>query len=195
MTYDFGTPRLGDLKYKDLTGDGIIDERDQAPIGNGDLPRYYYGISGGFQYKDFELSFLFQGVGKYSSIMNGIGVYETSYEGVFGSNHLKAWTQDRWNNDEEILYPALSTTTSTNHQASDFFLYDRSYLRLKNLEVSYSLPERFKKVLHAKGLKIVLSGQNLFTIDHMKSDDFGPEGSYADFPTYRMYSIGVKAQF
>lgn len=195
LTYDFGTPRLGDLKYKDLTGDGIIDERDQAPIGNGDLPRYYYGISGGFQYKNFELSFLFQGVGKYSSIMNGIGVYETSYEGVFGSNHLKAWTQDRWNSDEEILYPALSTTTSTNHQASDFFLYDRSYLRLKNLEVSYSLPERFKKVLHAKDLKIVLSGQNLFTIDNMKSDDFGPEGSYADFPTYRMYSIGVKAQF
>lgn len=195
LTYEIGTPRVGDLIYQDLNGDGIINEKDQAPIGNGSLPRYYYGISGGFTFKNFELSFLLQGVGKYSRIMSGMGVYETSYEGVFGQQHLKAWTEERWNNDEEILYPALSTTTSTNHVTNDFFLYDCSYLRLRNLELAYKLPESVNKLINAKSLKIVLSGQNLFTIDNMKNDDFGPEGSYATYPTFRMYSIGVKAQF
>lgn len=195
LTYEFGTPRVGDLIYQDLNGDGVINEEDQAPIGNGSLPRYYYGISGGFSYKNFELSFLLQGVGKYSSVLSGIGVYETSNEGVFSELHLKSWTEERWNNDEEILYPALSTTTSTNHQTSDFFLYNRSYLRLRNLEVAYTLPKHISRIVQAKTLKVILSGQNLFTIHHMKTNDFGPEGTYSSFPAYRMYSIGVRAQF
>lgn len=195
LTYSFGTPRVGDLIYQDLNGDKVIDEKDQAPIGHGTLPSYYYGISGGFTYKNFELSFLLQGVGKYETLASGMGVYETSNEGVFGENHLKAWTQERWNNNEEILYPALSTTTSTNHKGSDFFLYDRSYLRLRNLEMSYTLPAHISRLVSAKNIKVVLTGQNLFTISHMKSADFGPEGSYNTYPVYRMYSIGVKAQF
>ena len=195
LTYSFGKPRVGDLIYRDLNGDKVIDEKDQAPIGDGALPRYYYGISGWFACKNIELSFLLQGTGGYKRLVSGMGVYETSNEGVFGSNHLHAWTEERWNNNEEILYPALSTTTSTNHKGSDFFLYDRSYLRLRNLEVAYTLPDHVSRMISARNIKVVLGGQNLFTISHMKTDDFGPEGNYSSYPAFRMYSIGVRAEF
>jgi len=194
-TYSFGTPRLGDLKYKDLNNDGIIDVKDKAPITHGSIPNYFYGINGYLKYKSFDLSFLFQGVGRWNSVYSGMGVWENDYDGVFGSLHRNAWTQSRWNNDEKITYPALSTTTSVNHQTSDFFVYNRSYIRLKNLEIGYTLPTKLSKRLSIENLRFVLSGQNLITWDHMKSNDFGPEGTYQSVPVYRVYNIGLRATF
>lgn len=195
LTYDFGTPRVGDLIYKDLNNDNNIDERDKAPIGHGAIPRKIYGISGGVTYKSFELSLLFEGVGDYSTIYNGIGVYETSYDGVFGSLHGNAWTQARYNSGDIITYPALSLAKTVNHEANDFFSYDRSYLRLKNVQLSYNLPASLAKFISAERIEIVLRGQNLITWDKMKSDDFGPENTYSSFPVYRVYSFGLSVVF
>jgi len=195
LSYSFGTPRVGDLRYKDLNEDNTIDEKDQAPIGNGVMPRYYYGFSGGFTYKSFDFSFLFQGVAKWSSIYSGIGVYETSYEGVYGSLHRNAWTQERYNNEEEITAPALSLTTSTNTCASDYYEYNRSYLRLKNLVIGYTLPTNISDKFKTGKIRFYLSGQNLFTWDKMKSDDFGPEGNYSTIPVYRVYNAGLSIGF
>ena len=195
LEYNFGTPRVGDLKYQDLNTDNIIDDRDKAPIGHGALPRVTYAFSGGFSWKSFELSFLFQGVGKYSSIYSGTGVYETSYDGVFGSLHRHAWTQERYENGEKITSPALALTKSVSHESNDYYNYDRSYLRLKNVELSYSLPAAVTRAISAQTAKVILSGQNLITWDHMKSDDFGPEGSYSSIPPYRVYNIGVSVSF
>lgn len=193
--YSFGTPRLGDLKYKDLNADGIIDEKDQAPIGNGSLPRYFYGISGGFTYKNFELSFLFQGVADYHRNFYGLAVDESAWEGRFSESHLNAWTEERWLNDEKITYPALSTSRSVSAQYSDFFQKNCSFMRLKNLEMVYSLPGKAANAIGAKSFKVILGGQNLFTIDKLNSKDMVVEGSYGSFPIYRMYRIGVRAQF
>ncbi len=196
LTYSFGIPRVGDLKYQDLNGDHVIDEKDQAPIGTGDMPRYYYGFSGGFRYKSFDLSFLFQGVGKWSSVYGGIGVYETSYDGVYGSLHRNAWTEERWNNGEKITAPALSLTKSVSHEASDYYEYNRAYLRLKNVELSYTLSDRISKALSASEIRLILSGQNLLTWDKMKSNDFGPEAnSYDAIPVYRVYNAGISVTF
>jgi len=195
LTYSFGTPRVGDLRYQDLNNDKIIDEKDQAPIGTGVMPRYYYGISGGLTYKSFDFSFLFQGVAKWSSIYSGIGVYETSIDGVYGSLHRNAWTQERYNSGEEITAPALSLTTSTSTCASDYYEYDRSYLRLKNLVIGYTLPTSVSEKFKAGKIRVYLSGQNLFTWDKMKSDDFGPEGSYSAIPVYRVYNAGLSIRF
>lgn len=195
LAYSFGTPRLGDLKYQDLNTDGKIDERDKAPIGKGAIPLITYGISGGITYKQFDLSFLFQGVGQFSSVYSGWGVFETSYDGAFGALHQDAWTQARYDNKEKITYPALSLAQSVNHQTSDFFNYNRSYVRLKNLELSYTLPSAITNAVSAGKIKFVLSGQNLITWDKMKSKDFGPEGSYAAFPVYRVFNLGVNVVF
>lgn len=196
LTYGFGVPRVGDLKYRDLNDDGKIDERDKAPIGTGAIPRVTYALSGGIKYKSFDLSFLFQGVGSYSTIIGGQGVWETDFDGVFGELHKNAWTQERYDNGEKITAPALSLAKTVNHEPSDFIKYDRSYLRLKNFELAYNLPASLLKRISAEKLRFVLSGQNLITWDNMKSDDFGPESSsYASFPVYRVYNVGVSVTF
>jgi len=195
LVYSFGTPRLGDLKYQDLNHDGKIDERDKAPIGYGALPLVTYAFTGGITYKQFDLSFMFQGVGQYSSIYNGQGVFETSYDGDFGALHQDAWTKARYDNGGKITYPALSLVQSVNHQPSNFFNYNRSYVRLKNLELGYTLPLSISKAISVSKVRFILSGQNLITWDKMKSEDFGPEGSYTSFPVYRVYNVGVKVVF
>lgn len=196
LVYDFGEPRLGDLKYRDLNGDNKIDERDKAPIGDGALPRVSYAFSGGFNYKAFELNFLFQGIGQYASIIGGMGVWETDYDGVFGALHRQAWTQERFESGEAIDYPALSLAKTVNHEPSDFFKFDRSYLRLKNIEMAYTLPRKFSRKIKSTNAKLILSGQNLLTWDKMKSKDFGPEGGgYAGFPVYRVYNLGLSIHF
>ena len=195
LIYSFGTPRVGDLKYQDLNKDGKIDVKDKAPIGTGTIPRIAYAFSGGLTYKSFDFSFLFQGVGTYSSIYSGMGIYETSYSGVYGALHQNAWTQERYDKGEKISAPALSLTTSTSHQTSDYYNYDRSFLRLKNLEVGYTLPVSLTKAISADKVRFILSCQNLFTWDKMKSKDFGPEGSYSSIPVYRVFNIGVSLDF
>jgi TonB-linked SusC/RagA family outer membrane protein len=189
--------RLGYLKFQDLNKDGKIDEGDMAPIGSGILPEYTYGITGGVTYKSFELNFLFQGVGAYSSILSGPGVFETDYEGVFGALHRNAWTPERYASGAEITAPALSLAgNNINQLPNDYYKYDRSYLRLKNVELAYTLPASLSKAISADKIRFLLSGQNLVTWDNMKSKDFGPEGGgYMSFPVYRVYNIGVNIVF
>lgn len=193
--YEFGTPRLGDLIYKDLNDDGVINDKDMTPITNGSIPNYTYGFHGMLKYKNFDISFQFNGIGDYKKWLSGMGIYENDYDGVFGSIHRNAWTQERWNEDEEISYPALTTKSSTNHRANDFYVQNFKYFKLKNLEIGYTLPLNTLSSLGVSSLRIVLQGQNLFTIDHLKSDDFGPEGSYTSLPIYRTYSLGLRASF
>ena len=101
LSYAFGTPRVGDFIYKDLNNDKIIDEKDKAPILNTTIPQHFYNFSGGFKYKGFEVNFLFQGTGKFSRCISGVGAYESEYQGVFTDLHLQAWTPERWNNGED----------------------------------------------------------------------------------------------
>jgi len=195
LSYDIGTPRVGDLIYQDLNHDGHINEKDKAPIGSGYIPRYYYGFSGKLNYKSLDLSFLFQGVGKWSGIYSGMGVYETSLDGVFGSLHRNSWTQERYNNGEKITAPALSLTKSVSHESNDYYNYNRAYLRLKNVSIGYNV-KKLAKALSMSQIKFVVCAQNLFTWDNMKSDDFGPEAdNYGSIPVYRVYNLGIKIKF
>lgn len=196
LTYTMGTPRLGDLKYQDLNGDGSIDERDQVPVGTGSMPKSTFGVNGSVRYGAFDLNFLVQGIGGYKRILSGTGVWENQGDGVFGSLHQYAWTPERYASGDEILYPALSTVTTVNHQNSDFFLYNMAYVRLKNLEVGYTLPANISGLIRADRARVLLSGQNLLTWDKMKTDDFGPEGGgFTGIPVYRVYNVGITVTF
>ena len=195
LVYEFGSPRVGDLKYLDLNEDGVISERDKAPIGTGAIPQIYYGFFAEAKYKSFDLSLLFQGVGRYSTTVSGAGVYEYDYDGVFGSLHRNAWTEERAMSGARIDYPALSTQKNTNHETNEFFLYDRSYLRLKNIELGWTMPRNWAEAIMAEKLRLSFSVQNPFTWDRMKSDDFGPEGTYLSIPVYRFYSVKLSLNF
>lgn len=196
LTYSFGTPRVGDLIYQDLNNDKIINEKDLAPIGYSRMPQQEYSIAGGLTWKKWEFSFLLHGVRQSTQILNGLGVYENQVKGIFTDMHLNAWTPERYAAGELISYPALSLLPSTNHVANDFFLSDRSYLRLRNVEVAYSLSSNLAKKISAESVRIALNIQNLFTVDDMKSKYIDPEiGSMNTFQPYRVFNIGLSVNF
>ena len=196
LTYAFGAPRVGDFIYQDLNGDGTIDDRDVAPIGNSGYPDNYFNVSGGIGFKGFEFNFLFQGIGQASVYLNGIGAFESEKEGVFNDIHKNAWTPERYANNEKIDYPALSLTATTNHVANDYFIMDRSFLRLRNVEIAYTLPARISKKMAAERIRFSLNAQNLLTFDHIKSKYIDPETGYmSTFQPYRVFNIGVNLNF
>jgi TonB-linked SusC/RagA family outer membrane protein len=137
-----GVPRLGDLKYVDANGDGVITDRDEVPLGYSEAPRIAYGFSGSVNYMNLDFSFLFSGVAKTSRMCRGFGTTETALAGMFFDWHLQAWTQERYENGEEILYPALGMGDGTSQFDNSFYLFNRSFLRLKNVELGYSLPQK-----------------------------------------------------
>jgi len=196
LTYSFGTPRVGDFIYQDLNDDKIIDEKDIAPIGYARLPQQEFSLVAGFNYKSWEFSVLLHGVNKSTQFLSGIGAYENSGKGIFNDIHLNAWTPERYAAGEEISYPALSLSPSTNHVANDYFLSDRSYLRLRNMEIAYSLPASIAQKIRSEKVRVALNFQNLFTIDNMNSKYIDPEiGSMSTFQPYRIYNIGITANF
>ncbi len=189
LVYEIGTPRPGYLKYYDLNADGKINDKDKAPIGHGALPNFFYAFRGGFKYKNFDMNFLFQGIADYWNIDMSNGRVEFNFEGIYTEWHKTAWTAERYANGENITYPALSAKKNSNHEASNFFLEDKSYLRLKNLEIGYTF-----NVFN--GMRLFFNGQNLFTWDKLKYGNlYGPEGSYTGIPVYRLYNIGLNIKF
>jgi hypothetical protein len=188
-----GKPRLGDFLYQDISGDGRIDEKDLAPIGYSRIPEIYYNFNPGFTYKGFELSALFQGTARSSAV---VSAEESLYEGSFTDIHMNAWTPERYANGDAISYPALSLSTSTSHANNDFFIMNTSYLRLRNLEIAYTLPASVSKLIAAKNIRIALNAQNLFTLDNMKTKYIDPETAQMDFfQPYRVYNIGISMNF
>jgi TonB-linked SusC/RagA family outer membrane protein len=195
LEYEIGTPRLGDLKYYDLNNDGIINDKDQIPLGHGSIPLYVYAFHAQLNYRNFDVSVLFQGVADYYHLDMQTGRTEYGFEGIYSEIHKQAWTAERYANGEKITYPALSTKANANHAANSFFLEDKSYLRLKNLVVGYSFPEAVAKTIGAGAIRLTLSGQNLFTWHHLTTDEYGPEGNYMSIPVYKLYSIGLSVKF
>ena len=161
--YGSGVPRVGDFIYKDVTGDGVIDDKDISPIGySGSIPGINFGVNIGAQLKNFDFNILFSGLGRYSKNYNGSqNVVEYIYQGTYYDYHKSAWTVERYQNGEKITYPALSTGESTSHRANDFFIQNRSFVRLKNVEIGYNLPSRLFTKVGVKGLRVYVSGQNL----------------------------------
>ena len=198
LTYSGATPRAGDFKYKDLNNDGVINDKDNAPIRYSNVPQYTYGAAFSFTYKNVDLSFLFQGVSNVSKGYVGQGVYEyAGSDGSYFSNNLNAWTPERAASGAKISYPALSTATSASTAyANDFFIQNCSYLRLKNLELGYTLPKRLSEKIKSSKVRFYANGLNLFTWDHMISNNFDPEvTSNYSYPMTKVVNFGVNVVF
>lgn len=194
--YGFGDPRVGDFIYQDLNEDGVINDKDQAPIGFSSIPGLTYGISLTVRLGAFDFSTFFQGVGRYSGHFANQGVYEYTKQGTYFDYHKTAWTPERYANGEEITYPALSTRSTTNHVANDFFIMDRSYTRLRNVELAYTLPPNVLQVLGVKSLRVYAGGQNLFTWDNMEMGHLDPEvSSPIGYPITKMINMGLNISF
>ena len=198
LIYSGSTPRPGDFKYKDLNNDGVINNKDYAPIRYSNVPQYTYGASFSFTYKNIDLSFLFQGVSNISKNYGGQGIYEyAGSDGSYFANDLNAWTPERAASGAKITYPALSTATSASTAfQNDFFTQDCSYLRLKNMEFGYTLPARLSQKIKSSKIRFYANGLNLFTWDHMISKNFDPEvtNNYS-YPMVKVVNFGVNVVF
>lgn len=189
----------GDVVYKDLNGDGkITDEGDKRAMGNPRTPEIQFGIPIGFQYKGFDVSMLFQGAAKSSLLLTGAATwdfpaYEQDQLGKVKSMHLKRWTEAT---ADEATYPRLTIGAYENNKngASSLFLYDASYLRLKNMEVGYTLPKSAIRFAGLQNVRFYVQGMNLLTIDGLKNVDVDPEtqkGDGAWYPIQRVFNLGV----
>ena len=188
--------RPGAVEYKDQDGDGDITTKDRTVIGNA-MPKWFGGITNTLEYKGIDFSFMFQGVaGNY--IYNGtkqMGM--NGHGGDFGN--LIEDVFDTWDfNPSGSKYPRLGLAEDNNGnytKFSDAFLEKGDYLRLKNIELGYTLPRKWAAAISAENLRVSFSVQNPFTWDNMKSSDFGPEGSFLSVPVYRFYSVKLSLNF
>ena len=189
--------RPGDIKHKDVNGDGKIDIYDQSPIGGTEDPEIVYGFGLNLAWKGFDFGVLFQGTGRMWRLMsqNIIPGYDTGgYYNVF-SNYEDRWTVD--NPSQDVFYPRLSYGPNTNNGvACSWWLKNMSYLRLKNIELGWSIPQRWADRSFLSGARVFVRGTNVLTFSDFKLWD--PELKSADggrYPLMRSFSAGVEFKF
>ena len=197
ITYNLSTaPQLGDFKYIDQNGDGIIDEKDRVPIGYTKVPRVSYGLNVSLNYKWFDFTVFLQGVGKYSSYYSGQGVYENIYQGTFFKYHKTAWTAERYAAGQKITYPRLSTGEICSKIQNDFFVMDRAFIRLKAIELGYTLPSNALRAIGINKLRVYFRGDNLVTWDRLRTSTTDPEQTdQIGYPIVKTFNFGFNVTF
>ena len=193
--HTFSAVQPGDIRYKDINGDGIIDPNDKVPIGYNDMPQLFYGISFSISYKGFSLSGLFQGAAKVSREISGLVAHPFLSKGTIYEHQLNYWTPETAATAD---MPRLSTNQSSsqnNSQTSTVWVQDADYLRLKTLELSYDFPASMLKKSFIKGLRIYASGYNLFTWSDLKWVDPEASANFSSLPLTRNISIGCSIKF
>ena len=191
-TQTFSTVRPGDIKYKDINGDGLIDANDVTKIGYSTAcPELFYSFHLGAEWKGLGFDAMFQGVGRYSAVLNTSGYYW----GLINNTSLAQHVYDnRWsptNNVATAEFPRLSSSSNANnYQTSTFWLRNRAYLKLRNVEVYYNLPSSLlEKTKFINAAKVYVRGIDLFTADHIDEVDAASYG--ATNPLTRSVAIGV----
>ena len=183
-------PELGDFLYADTNGDGNLDANDRIEIGYGTLPRFTYGISLGAIWKDFDFSMHLQGVGDNPVYYNNQAF---RFVTVMGQSLNKDITDNAWTpeNPYSSKYPRLrNNANSKNNIASDAFVHNAAYLRCKNIQLGYTVPQELSRKIRIDRLKIYASIDNLFTISDFPGLD--PEiAAGVGYPAIRQYSIGL----
>ncbi len=184
----------GDIKYRDINGDGVINTSDQEIIGS-TIPRYTFGMNLFAEYKGIDINMLFQGVGKADGYVWGHSIgafYEGGSMPEIGKDY---WTPENRN----AQFPRLAFNNSNNQQNSSFWVKDAAYLRLKNVQLGYTIPERFTSKIGVSNLRFYVSTDNVFTISKFWKyfDVESPVLSgYANFyPIMRTTTVGIDLRF
>ena len=203
----YGNWNLGDVSYKDQNGDGIINYGDNTKDNHGDLkiignntPRFQFGLTTGFNWKNLDVSLFFQGVAKRDLWLDG-----TMFYGLTGGYGSQVWesTLDYWSSNNTDAYfprPYHTSEINKNRQVSDQYLQNAAYVRLKNMQIGYTLPHSILSKCKLSRLRLFLTGENLFTISGI-NENFDPEvatggwGSGKIYPLMRTFSCGINLEF
>jgi len=205
----FGETRGGDLKYKDVNGDGQITDLDKVPLGYPTTPEINYGFGFSLGFKKWDISAFFQGLARESFWINTAATSpfasytyenETFPAGTLLQNQLlKAYADSHWSEDNQDLYalwPRLSPThNANNEQTSSWFMRDGAFLRLKQVELGYTLPETTSKKAYIEKLRVYLNATNLALWSKFKLWDVEMAGNGLGYPIQRVFNIGLQATF
>jgi TonB-linked SusC/RagA family outer membrane protein len=195
----------GDIKYKDLNNDGLINAYDQTRIGNGDVPSTIYGFGFNVGYKGIYASAFFQGAAKADIMLGGGGVIP--FNGSGGETNVYSKATDRWTPDNpnpNAFYPRLAYGDSenfNNSQASSWWVKDVGFVRLKTAELGYNLPTDLFSKFKIKNARIYLIGYNLLTFSSFKlwdpelNTDQGGRATGAKYPNVKTVSLGINLKF
>lgn len=197
---EFGPYMPGDIKYKDINGDGIINSNDEVAIGATRVPNLIYGVGVSATWKGLDVNVHFQGAGKSSYFINGPAVYPFSEVRAGNTlpwgNILTDVVGNHWsesNPDPNAKYPRLSYGgNANNYRASTYWLRDGAYLRFKTLELGYSVPKRIINLWHINNIRLYMIGSNLLTWDSLKLWD--PElgsGNGMAYPITKSVTVGM----
>jgi TonB-linked SusC/RagA family outer membrane protein len=195
---ELGTVRPGDIKYKDLNNDGAINNADQTALKGTVDPQIVYGFGVNVKYKNIDAGFFCQGNGRTYRVLGG-GFFMPGSGGGAAGNIYSTVLTDRWtieNPRQDAFWPRLSSSNGNNSMASTWWLKDMSMLRVKHIEVGYSLPKYITGKAHFKTARIFISGNNLLTFS--KFDLWDPEintGNGFKYPIMKSYSAGVNLEF
>lgn len=195
--YDNGyTPTAGDLKYKDVNGDGKLDYKDKQEIGN-TIPKFTYGLNGSLSYKNFDLNFQFSGVaGVHGYFQNAWTEPLGISGGTITERWRNAWTKENPSNE----LPQIKVNDTWNRQQSSFWSCNMSWFKLKNIQLGYMLPTTVANKLFLQKCYIYVNATDVFTIVSDKYEGFDPErdtfaDGYGHYPIPRVFSLGFNLTF
>ncbi|MGF7233109.1 SusC/RagA family TonB-linked outer membrane protein [Arachidicoccus sp.] len=198
-------PQGGDIKYRDVNRDGVINSDDQVPIGLPTTPQIIYGFGFSVGYKAFDLSAFFQGLGRESFFINPTSQTDVA-NGIYGTapfvnnaQLLQAYANNHWSEENQnlyALYPRLSTTDVTNNeQTSTWWLRNGSFMRLKSLELGCTLPKKWIKHAGMENMRVYFSGLNLLTFSPFKLWDPEMAGQGFGYPIQKVFNLGLNINF
>ncbi|WP_270087428.1 SusC/RagA family TonB-linked outer membrane protein [Sphingobacterium sp. SYP-B4668] len=192
----FSTPRPGDVKYKDINGDGIIDAFDQIPVGFPRLPQISFGFGGTVGYKNIDFSIYFTGAARTSVFMSGLSMWPF-YDGLGVNNVMREYYDNRWTpENKDAQYPAIDVGNNPNNFLnSTTWMKNGNYLRIRNVEIGYSLPSKAANRLGLTSLRLFLNGMNLYTWDHIKVMDPESNDGTGGYPLQRSINVGLQVDF
>jgi TonB-linked SusC/RagA family outer membrane protein len=192
------TPKPGDIRYIDKNADGVIKEDDDRFVVGNDFPRYTFGFTYSADYHGFDFSMMWQGVGKRDKWMRGESVeaFHNNNEGPILDFHLDRWTPTH----TDATYPRLTmgSESANNAAKSNFWIQNAAYLRLKNLQIGYTFPDKWMRKLSIHHLRLFVSGENLLTFDKMKGGydpEYTGDGSGRAYAVAKVYSLGLNVKF
>ena len=189
-TQTFTDVRPGDIKYKDQNKDGKIDSNDYYPIGYTSMPQITLGLHGGITFKGFDMDIFFQGAANRTVYCGGKYYHAFQNDGTVSSIALGRWTPET---AETATYPRLSSENNlNNYQASSFWQKNGNFLKLRSLEIGYTLPFQLSRKINLEKVRIFANGTNLFSLDHM--DGFTDPETMSGYPALRTISFGLSIQ-
>jgi TonB-linked SusC/RagA family outer membrane protein len=189
--YQHSMTAPGDIIYKDMNNDHIINSDDKVVLGS-TIPRYSYTLTLSGRYKGFDLNLFFNGIGKCNGYQYGALIEGPIWDGFTTKEMLDRWTPQNTN----ATWPRLVYNTIHNQEASDYWIQNTSYFRLKNVQLGYSLPKSILDKININNIRFYISGENMFTLTKAKNlDPEFPSGRASYYPQTKIISFGVDVTF